>query len=314
MAHYLVTGGAGFIGSHLVEALLARGDRVRVLDNLSTGTRDNVPSTCELRVGDIRDFTAVAEAMAGVDGCFHLAAAASVELSNRDWLGTHAVNLTGTIHLFEAARRRGMEGRGAVPVVYASSAAVYGDAPHGPLRETETPHPLTAYGADKLGCELHARVAGRVHGVPTLGCRFFNVHGPRQDPASPYSGVISIFMKRAREGRELRIFGDGQQVRDFVYVGDVVAHLLRGMERVNPRGEAINVCTGVPTTILQLAQTILDLWGGRSEIAFLPPREGDIRLSLGDPGRSREVLGLEAKTTLVEGLAILKKNYEVPGV
>src|ERR1700760_1292517 len=157
MALYLVTGGAGFIGSHLVDALLARGDRVRVLDDLSTGKRENLDSRAVLTVGDVADAEAVAKAMDGVDGCFHLAAIASVELGNRDWLGTHRTNLTGAITVFDAARRA-QPGR-TVPVVYASSAAIYGDNPDLPLAETAAPRPMSAYGADKLGCELHGRGA-----------------------------------------------------------------------------------------------------------------------------------------------------------
>src|SRR6185437_16521969 len=194
MALYLVTGGAGFIGSHLTDALLKRGDQVRVLDNLSTGKWENLDSKATLIVGDIADAGTVARAMDGVDGCFHLAAVASVELGNRDWLGTHRANLTGAITIFDAARRARPDRT--VPVVYASSAAVYGDNPNLPLAETAQTRPMSAYGADKLGCELHGRVAAHVHGVRTVGCRFFNVYGPRQDPGSPYSGVISIFFNR----------------------------------------------------------------------------------------------------------------------
>ncbi|HYZ25110.1 MAG TPA: NAD-dependent epimerase/dehydratase family protein, partial [Rhodopila sp.] len=185
MSTYLVTGGAGFIGSHLCDALGARGDVVRVLDDLSTGKRENLRPEVELIVGDIADPLTAADAVAGIDGCFHLAAIASVEKGVTDWLGTHHANLTGTISIFDAIRRTG---RG-IPVVYASSAAVYGDAATVPIAETEPCRPLSAYGADKYGSELHARVASHVHGIPTVGLRFFNVYGPRQDPASPYSGV-----------------------------------------------------------------------------------------------------------------------------
>ncbi|MGH7152360.1 MAG: NAD-dependent epimerase/dehydratase family protein, partial [Acetobacteraceae bacterium] len=186
MATWLVTGGAGFIGSHLCDALLRRGDAVRVLDDLSTGKRENLPAGAELMIGDIADPAAVERALAGVDGCFHLAAIASVARGIDDWLGTHCTNLTGTITVFDAVRRH------PVPVIYASSAAVYGDCPAQPLTERAPTAPLSAYGADKLGCELHARVARQVHGITTVGLRFFNVYGPRQDPDSPYSGVISI--------------------------------------------------------------------------------------------------------------------------
>jgi nucleoside-diphosphate-sugar epimerase len=203
LALYLVTGGCGFIGSHLCEALVARGDRVRILDDLSTGKLENKPPAAELIRGDVADPVAVRTAMEGADGCFHLAAIASVERGNQDWLGTHRTNLTGAITILDAARRAGA-GK-PIPVVYASSAAVYGDNPEVPLAETATVRPLSAYGADKLGCELHARVASHVHGVPTVGMRFFNVFGPRQDPKSPYSGVISIFCDRLRAGQGIAI-------------------------------------------------------------------------------------------------------------
>ena len=161
----------------------------------------------------------------GSDGCFHLAAVASVELSNRDWLGAHRTNLTGAITVFEAATAAGP-----IPVVYASSAAVYGDCPSLPLGEKSEKRPLSAYGADKIGCELHARVGGKVHRLPSVGLRLFNVYGPGQDPKSPYSGVISIFCERLRRGEPIEIFGDGDQTRDFIFVADVVAAMLRAMD------------------------------------------------------------------------------------
>jgi UDP-glucose 4-epimerase len=299
MAKYLVTGGCGFIGSHLCEALLADGNHVRILDDLSTGRLANKPPAAELIEGDVADAALVARVMAGIEGCFHLAAIASVERGNEDWLGSHRANLTGAITVFDAARRAG----GApIPVVYASSAAVYGDNPAVPLAEDAAPRPLSAYGADKLGCELHARVAFHVHGVPNVGLRFFNVFGPRQDPKSPYSGVISIFCDRLRAGQEIAIFGDGLQTRDFVYVGDVVAALLAAM-RVMPKGSPIfNVCTGRSTSVLDLAETIGALCGAAPRIALHPPRAGEIRVSLGDPGAAARVLGVAAATDLRTGL------------
>lgn len=302
MARYLVTGGLGFIGSHLVDALQAQGDTVRVLDDLSTGKRSNVAPATEIIAGDVADGAAVAAAMAGVDGCFHLAAVASVAASVADWVGTHRTNLTGAITVFDAARRVGADG-GPVPVVYASSAAVYGDNPALPLHEEAATRPLTAYGADKLGCEQHARVAGHVHGVPTVGLRFFNVYGPRQDPSSPYSGVISIFADRLGRGLPIAIFGDGEQTRDFVYVADVVAFLLRAMARASAAGAVVNVCTGRATSIIELAQTIARLLGRAPEISHHPARAGDIRASLGDPGHAQRLLGLAAATLLPDGLA-----------
>ena len=202
MARFLVTGGCGFIGSHLVDRLLAEGAQVVVLDDLSTGRKENLAPGAELIIGDIRDRNSVRDAMTGVDGCFHLAAIASVEKAREAWSDTHAVNLAGTVTIFDAARHA--SSKGPVPVVYASSAAVYGnpgDDWKGRISEEAPTVPLSAYGADKLGCELHGRVAWTVHGVPTVGFRFFNVYGPRQDPASPYSGVISIFANRVAKRR-----------------------------------------------------------------------------------------------------------------
>lgn len=305
-----MTGGCGFIGSHLADALIARGDRVRILDDLSTGRLENRPAQAELVRGDVADPAIVGAAMTGVDGCFHLAAIASVERGNQDWLGSHHANLTGTIAVLDQARSAAAEPARAsrpVPVVYASSAAVYGDNPETPLTEDTPPRPLSAYGADKLGSELHARVAAQVHGIPTTGLRFFNVYGPRQDPRSPYSGVISIFCDRLRVGRQITIFGDGAQVRDFVYVGDVVAALMAAMAALSGSARAtsdvLNVCTGRATTIGTLAQTVARLCEVTPRIDHAASRTGEIRTSLGDPRRLADRLGVIAATKLPDGLA-----------
>ena len=307
MARILVTGGAGFIGSHLIAALIADGQDVRVLDDLSTGKRANLPDEVTLIEGDVADPVAVAAAMAGVDGCFHLAAIASVERGVQDWLGTHRVNQTGTITVLDAARARpGMRAQ-AVPVVYASSAAVYGDAPDLPITEATPARPLSAYGADKLGSELHARVAAHGHGVPAVGLRFFNVYGPRQDPLSPYSGVISIFCERLLRAAPLRIYGDGGQSRDFIYVADVVAALRAAMARAQAGatrpGEAFNVCSGIATRIDALAAVIARLCGTVPEIQHAPGRSGEIRHSLGSRAKAEAALGLAAPAALATGLA-----------
>jgi UDP-glucose 4-epimerase len=302
MASYLVTGGCGFIGSHLADALIERGHAVHILDDLSTGRIENKPAAADLFEGDVSDPGLVAKAMAGMDACFHLAAVASVERSNTDWRGTHRTNLTGSVTVFDAARhakRRGLP----IPVVYASSAAVYGDNIHMPLSETSATRPISAYGADKLGSEQHGYVAWRVHDVPTCALRFFNVYGPRQDPASPYSGVISIFCKRLKTGQGITIFGDGGHSRDFVFVSDVVRALLSAMKHATTGAYVYNVSTGRPTTILEMARSIGDLLAITPEIAFMPARQGDIRVSVGDPSRARAALGFEARTSLADGLA-----------
>jgi UDP-glucose 4-epimerase len=299
---FLVTGGAGFIGSHLVDALVQRGDRVRVLDDLSAGKREYLPAAAELRIGDVADPAAVQSAARDVDGIFHLAAIASVQRSNEDWLGTHRANLTGTIVVFDAARRArsGLP----VPVVYASSAAVYGSGTEGPLTEDSPTRPLTAYGADKLGGELHARVAASVHGVPATGLRLFNVYGPRQDSKSPYSGVISIFADRIRSGLGIAVHGDGGQTRDFVFVADVVRHIEAAMATSSgPEARIFTVCTGRATSILTLAKTLMDATGRRVAVSHVMPRQGDIRESLGDPSRAIRELGIASTTSLASGLA-----------
>lgn len=299
MASYLITGGCGFIGSHLAESLLKEGHRVRVLDNLSTGKRNNLPPQCEIVVGDVADAAVVNTCMEGMDGCYHLAAIVSVQESNQNWLGTHRTNQSGTVNLLDAARKK------RTPVVYASSAAVYGDNAEMPLKESSSVRPLTAYGADKLGSELHARVAGLVHGVPTAGMRFFNVFGPRQDPSSPYSGVISIFVDRVLRGEDLTIFGDGEQVRDFIYVGDVVRFLRTAMSTIDRNPAVFNVCTGGSVTVNQLAYMVMSIIGERVAISNVPSRKGDIRVSIGDPAYTKQRLGLTAHYSLAEGLRVL---------
>ncbi len=299
MSIYVVTGGAGFIGSHLVDALLAQGHGVRVVDDLSTGHRHNLDPRAELVVADICDAAALGRALAGAAGCYHLAAIASVARGNEDWAGTHRVNLTGTIAVLDACRAGGL------PVVYASSAATYGNVGDTVAHEGLVCAPQTAYGADKYGSELHAAVGWGVHGVPSFGLRFFNVYGPRQDPASPYSGVISIFADRIARGAPVSVHGDGGQTRDFVFVADVVAHLVGAMAYLGrvPGAWACNVCTGRETSVLELAQTLAELSGRPAQIGHGPARAGDIRRSVGSPARAKTLLGISAGTSLARGLA-----------
>lgn len=299
MTIYTITGGAGFIGSHLADALLARGHHVRVLDDFSTGRAGNLDPRCEVMRGDVCDPATVRRALAGASGCFHLAAVASVVRANEDWLGTHRVNLGGTITVFDAARALGR-----LPVVYASSAAVYGNVA-GLAREDAVPKPRTAYGADKLGSEQHAGVGLLVHGVPSVGFRFFNVYGPRQDPSSPYSGVISIFADAIRAGRPVTLHGDGSQTRDFVFVGDVVEHLLAGMRHLadQPGAHLMNVCTGQETSVAELARAIGVATRREPIIRRGPPRAGDIAQSVGSPRLAALTLGIAGRTSLADGLA-----------
>jgi UDP-glucose 4-epimerase len=298
MKTYLVTGGCGFIGSHLCDALLARGHAVRVLDDLSSGTRANLQPEMTFRRGDVRDPETIAAALEGVDGVFHLAAIASVERGVREWAETHRVNLGGTIAVLDGIRRL----PASVRCVYASSAAVYGDCAALPIVEGADRRPLSAYGADKLGSEQHARVATHVHGIPTVGLRFFNVYGPRQDPASPYSGVISVFVERFGTGRPVAIHGDGRQTRDFIFVADVVAALMRAMTVPLADAETFNVCSGMAVSVLELAGLVAELSGVAADLRFEPPRRGDIRHSLGSPAASRAALGTGEPTSLRDGL------------
>ena len=298
MPLYVVTGGAGFIGSHLTDALLAQGHRVRVIDDLSTGHRHNLDARAELVVADICDAGALRGALDGAAGCFHLAAIASVARANEDWAGTHRVNLTGTIAVLDACRA------GRLPVVYASSAAVYGDVGDAVAHEGLPCAPRTAYGADKYGSELHAAVGWGVHGVPSFGLRFFNVYGPRQDPSSPYSGVISIFADRIARGQSVTVHGDGGQTRDFVFVADVVAHLLAAMGYLGPETGAFvaNVCTGREISIAALAEIVGRVCGQTARVEHGPARAGDIRRSVGSAVEAVDKLGVEAGVGLEDGL------------
>ncbi len=310
MAKYCVTGGCGFIGSHLTDALIAAGHEVVILDDLSSGKIENKHPKAELIIGDIRNADDVQKAMDGVSGCYHLAAIASVQQSNEEWSLTHQTNLSGTINIFEAAASAGKNGE-AIPVMFASSAAVYGDNACAPLSESERPSPITAYGADKLGCELHGRIAHLVHKVPNYGFRFFNVYGPRQNPKSPYSGVISIFADRILNQETVKIFGDGEQTRDFVYVGDVIRFLMAGMQQCKNEHQVFNICTGVQTTITELAHTMINIAESDTIIEYSPARVGDIRLSLGSSAKIEESLRIKAETRIGEGLETVLSHMSV---
>jgi UDP-glucose 4-epimerase len=299
MALYLVTGGCGFIGSHLATTLLAAGHAVRILDDLSSGRRALAPEGAELHIGSITDPSAVAKAIEHVDGCFHLAAIASVIRSVEDWSGTHGVNLGGTIRLFEAAAASG------IPVVYASSAAAYGEPAALPVDEDSRPWPLTAYGADKLGCEIQARVGGLTRGLKSFGLRFFNVFGPNQDPSSPYSGVIAVFADRVSAGRPLVVFGDGEQTRDFVYVSDVVRHLILALPLASTLAPICNVSRGQAVTVRSLASTVMQACGREVPVRHEPARPGEIRHSVGSTAKAEKLFGVTIRVALIDGLRLL---------
>lgn len=298
----LVTGGAGFIGSHLVERLLGAGHLVRVLDNLSTGKRENLPqhSALEFQVGDIRDDNAVRTAVRGVSAVVHLAAVASVQASIDDPVGTHGANLIGTLNLLEAGRQAGVK-----RFLYASSAAVYGDTTTLPVAETTAPRPLSPYAADKLAGEHYLQFYAAKHGLKTTAFRFFNIYGPRQDPSSPYSGVISVFVNRARAGLPVTVFGDGRQTRDFVYVGDLVEVLLTALTNEKMAGQTMNVGRGLECALLDLLVGLENAMGKPIERKHAAPRIGDIAKSCADTTRLKTLLGWIPQTDLATGLSQL---------
>ncbi len=299
MARYLVTGGCGFIGSHLTNRLLNSGHDVVVVDDLSTGRRQNLPVTVNVIVEDVQNLTSIWEDIGHLDGCFHLAAVASVQKSIEAWHATHLVNLSAFVQLMALIAE---SSNPSIPIVYASSAAVFGDNPALPLTETDNTQPVSAYGADKLGCEHHARAGSLSRGLRTTGLRFFNVYGPRQDPASPYSGVISIFARRALDGRPITVFGDGEQSRDFVYVDDVVSALVAASQRHEEGAEVFNVCTGHQTTLNTLVSILDDTVPHALEVKYADPKPGDIRHSLGDQSKLESGLGIVADTDFATGL------------
>jgi UDP-glucose 4-epimerase len=296
----LVTGGAGFIGSHLVEALVAGGWRVTVLDDLSSGRPSNlepVAGRMKFIQGSICDRGVVAKAAFGCEVVFHLAAVVSVPKTVADPTGSAAVNEIGSLNVLEAAR----EVR-ARRVVFASSSAVYGDDPALPKREDMPPKPLTPYAVQKLAVEYYLHVYQALYGLETVGLRFFNVFGPRQDPSSPYSGVISIFMNKALNGERPVIYGDGRQTRDFVFVGDVVQALISAATSPSGPGNVFNVGTGRSLTINALWQAIATLSGSKAEPLYQPPRSGDILHSVSAIDSAAADIGFDPGVSVEKGL------------
>lgn len=294
---FLVTGGAGFIGSHIAEALVRRGDRVRVFDNLSTGKRANLAAGVEFVEGDLVDPDAVARAVAGVDCIFHEAALASVPRSVERPLDTHAACVTGTVNLLDAARRSGVR-----RVVYAASSSAYGDQPTSSKRETDLPAPISPYGAAKLAAEIYCQAFAATYKLETVCLRYFNVFGPRQDPDSPYSAVIPLFITALLAGRRPVVYGDGGQSRDFTYVANVVQGNLLAADAANVSGRVINVANGRTTSLLQLLQALNRLLGTNVQPVHEPPRVGDVRESLADITRARNLLAYEPEVDFEEGL------------
>lgn len=297
----LVTGGAGFIGSHLTEALVAEGCKVVVLDNLSTGHRSNlatVQRSIELVEGDIRDLQTVRQTMKGCEAVFHLAAVVSVPQTVEQPLESAAVNDMGTMHVLEAAR-----GDGVASLVFASSSAVYGDDPDLPKCEEMPPKPLSPYAVQKITGEYYTRLFHQLYGMKTTSLRFFNVYGPKQDPSSPYSGVVSIFMSKAVQKMPPTIYGDGSQSRDFVYIADVVRALLKAASTRAAAGQSINVGTGISIDVNQLWKTIAQLAGLKMNSRYAPQRAGDIVASVAAIDTAKTLLGFEPTVAIEEGLA-----------
>jgi UDP-glucose 4-epimerase len=298
----LVTGGAGFIGSHIVERLLADGFEVRVLDDFSTGHRENLPAHPQLTIieGDVADLATVRDAVSGCDWVFHEAAIASVPRTIADPLASARVNYLGTLHVLEAARLRGVK-----RVVFAASASAYGDLPEQPKREDSPIRPLSPYAVDKLASEQACQAYHYLHGLETVCLRYFNVYGERQDPSSPYSGVISIFVERLLAGETPTIYGDGGQTRDFVYVGDVVEANLRAARTPGIGGSVINIATGQCVELKHMLATLSTLTGQKCAPHYAEARSGDIRHSSADVSCAANLLGWRATTGLSAGLTHL---------
>lgn len=303
MGLWLVTGGAGFIGSHLAEALAAGGGRVRVLDDFSTGRRENLAAVAgqvEVIEGDIRDRLVTKRAVSGADVVVHLAAVSSVQASVDDPRKVWEVNCGGTLNLLEAARAGRVH-----RFIFASSAAIYGDHTDLPLVEELPPRPLSPYAASKAAAEGLCWSYYATFGLPTVSLRFFNVYGPRQDPHSPYSGVISIFVEQMRQGQSPVVSGDGEQTRDFVYVADVVEAILRAADREQAVGDVFNVAGGEETSVLRLVAVLNRTFGKHLAPAFGPPRAGEVRRSWADVGRAKDALRWTAGRALTDGLTAL---------
>ena len=299
MAQYLVTGGAGFIGSHLCEELARRGHHVRVADDLSTGKRanlDHIPGI-EFIEGDLAD---LAFARRAVDGCayvLHQAAVPSVPRSVKDPITSNRANVDGTLNVLVAARDAGVK-----RLIFAGSSSAYGDTPTLPKREDMPTHPLSPYALQKVVGEQYLQMFNRLYGLETVTIRYFNVFGPRQDPSSPYSGVISVFAAALLDNRSPFIYGNGEQTRDFTYVTNVVDGVLRACDAAGASGEVINVATGGRVSLNELFARMRDLVGATAEPTYAEPRAGDVRDSQADITKARRLLGYEPTVSFEEGL------------
>ena len=299
MDSYLVTGGAGFIGSHLVEELVRRGERVRVADSFITGKRENlthIPGV-ELIEGDLADFAVAQRAVTGIDYVLHQAAIPSVPRSVQDPITSNRANIDASLNVLVAARDAKVR-----RLVYAGSSSAYGNQPTLPKVETMGTAPLSPYALQKLVAEQYCKMFTRLYGFETVTIRYFNVFGPRQDPSSPYSGVISLFIRALIEGKQPTIYGDGGQTRDFTYVANVVDGVLRACTAPQASGEVINVAIGGRVSLNELFRTLKDLTGATVEPIYAETRAGDVRDSQADIGKAHRLLGYEPTVTLEQGL------------
>lgn len=303
MKRVLVTGGCGFIGSHLVDALLAKGDAVVVLDDLSTGRKDNIPlghKNLLFVQGCITDDQVVHEVADGVDQIVHLAAVSSVRSSVENPKRTHMINFDGTLNLLDAAVQHNVE-----KLIFASSAAIYGNSASLPIDEGACPNPLTPYAIDKLSCERYIYFYHKYFGLETAVFRFFNVYGPRQDASSPYSGVISLFIDNVLKEDAVTVFGDGEQTRDFIHVSDVVTTLQWGLEQGLASGEVYNLGSGEQISLLELIRILQDVTGSEIEVKRENARQGDVRHSMADMTKLRALFRNKMATPFFRGIRTL---------
>jgi UDP-N-acetylglucosamine/UDP-N-acetyl-alpha-D-glucosaminouronate 4-epimerase len=311
MPSYLVTGGAGFIGSHLAEELLRRGERVRIVDSFITGKRENLAhlSKAEFIEGDLAELPVAKAAVAGMDCVLHQAAIPSVPRSVEDPIGSNRANIDSTLNVLVAARDAKVK-----RVVYAGSSSAYGNTPTLPKQEDMPSNPLSPYALQKLVGEQYLQMFTELYGLETVTTRYFNVFGPRQDPSSSYSGVISVFSKALLENRSPTIYGDGEQTRDFTYIANVVDGVLRASTAPNVSGSVINVATGSRISLNQLFRALRDLIGSSVKVNYGPVRSGDVKDSQADISRAKKLLGYEPLVSFEEGLRRTVEWYRAGNV
>lgn len=297
MSSYLITGGAGFIGSHLAARLIADGNSVTILDCSGQSKIDSINKAAKFINGSITDPFTLNTAFENIDVCYHLAAVPSVQKSIDDWYESHQINIGGTVAIFELASKKN------IPVIYASSAAAYGLPKSIPVSEEDLCSPMSPYGFDKYSAEIQANLFGQIKGLQSVGLRFFNVYGEGQDPKSPYSGVISIFIDKILDKKPIQVFGDGSQERDFIYVDDVVNALIKANNKYALENSAVlNVCSGHGTSLNELIEILFDTLNTRTDIEYLPFRHGDIYKSIGDSSKAGRLLDFNSSVTIRDGL------------